>query len=76
MLTPRNTYIALLIVQALHLLHHRLTKTSHQFRGGNLRLCSVHSLVGTAPGVAVYGNTRRVDFGASSWKHLDQKALA
>ena len=26
MLTPRNTYIALLIVQALHLLHHRLTK--------------------------------------------------
>lgn len=26
MLTPRNTYIALLVVQALHLLHHRLTK--------------------------------------------------
>ena len=26
MLTPQNTYFALLIVQALHLLHHRLTK--------------------------------------------------
>jgi hypothetical protein len=25
MLTPQHTYIALLIVQALHLLHHRLT---------------------------------------------------
>lgn len=26
MLTPQMTYIALLVVQALHLLHHRLTK--------------------------------------------------
>ena len=26
MLTPQNTYFALLIVQALHLLHRRLTK--------------------------------------------------
>ena len=26
MLTPQATYIALLVVQALHLLHHRLTK--------------------------------------------------
>ena len=31
MLTPRNTYIALLIVQALHLLHHRLTKRHISF---------------------------------------------
>lgn len=36
----------------------------------------MHSLVDTAPGFAVYGNTRRVDFGASSWKYLDQEALA
>lgn len=26
MLTPQTTYIALLVVQALHLLHHRLAK--------------------------------------------------
>lgn len=26
MLTPQNTYLALLIVQALHLFHHRLAK--------------------------------------------------
>ena len=26
MLTPQNTYLALLVVQALHLLHHRLAK--------------------------------------------------
>lgn len=26
MLTPQNTYLALLVVQALHLFHHRLAK--------------------------------------------------
>jgi hypothetical protein len=26
MLTPQTTYVALLVAQALHLLHHRLTK--------------------------------------------------
>jgi len=31
MLTPENTYIALLVVQALHLLHHRLTKRHISF---------------------------------------------
>lgn len=31
MLTPRDTYIALLIVQSLHLLHHRLTKRHISF---------------------------------------------
>ena len=31
MLTPRTTYIALLVVQALHLLHHRLTKRHISF---------------------------------------------
>ena len=31
MLTPQNTYIALLIVQALHLFHHRITKRHISF---------------------------------------------
>ena len=31
MLTPQATYIALLVVQALHLLHHRLTKRHISF---------------------------------------------
>lgn len=31
MLTPQTTYIALLIVQALHLLHHRITKRHISF---------------------------------------------
>ena len=31
MLTPQNTYLALLIVQALHLLHHRLAKRHISF---------------------------------------------
>lgn len=31
MLTPQNTYIALLVVQALHLLHHRLAKRHISF---------------------------------------------
>lgn len=31
MLTPYNTYLALLIVQALHLLHHRLAKRHISF---------------------------------------------
>ncbi len=31
MFTPQNTYIALLIVQALHLLHHRLSKRHISF---------------------------------------------
>jgi hypothetical protein len=31
MLTPQNTYLALLIVQALHLLHHRITKRHISF---------------------------------------------
>lgn len=31
MLTPQNTYIALLIVQALHLLHHRISKRHISF---------------------------------------------
>jgi len=31
MLTPQTTYIALLIVQALHLLHHRVTKRHISF---------------------------------------------
>lgn len=31
MLTPQNTYIALLAVQALHLLHHRLAKRHISF---------------------------------------------
>lgn len=31
MLTPKTTYIALLVVQALHLLHHRLTKRHISF---------------------------------------------
>lgn len=31
MLTPQSTYIALLVVQVLHLLHHRLTKRHISF---------------------------------------------
>ena len=31
MLTPQNTYIALLLVQALHILHHRLAKRHISF---------------------------------------------
>ena len=31
MLTPQNTYLALLIVQALHLLHHRLARRHISF---------------------------------------------
>ena len=31
MLTPTYTYLALLVVQALHLLHHRLTKRHISF---------------------------------------------
>lgn len=31
MFTPQSTYIALLVVQALHLLHHRLTKRHISF---------------------------------------------
>jgi hypothetical protein len=31
MFTPQKTYIALLVVQALHLLHHRLTKRHISF---------------------------------------------
>lgn len=31
MLTPTNTYFALLLVQAFHLLHHRLTKRHISF---------------------------------------------
>lgn len=31
MLTPQTTYIALLVVQALHLLHHRLAKRHISF---------------------------------------------
>ena len=31
MLNPQNTYIALLLVQALHLLHHRLAKRHISF---------------------------------------------
>ena len=31
MLTPQNTYLALLMVQALHLLHHRLAKRHISF---------------------------------------------
>lgn len=31
MLTPQNTYIALLVVQALHLLHHRLARRHISF---------------------------------------------
>ena len=31
MLSPQNTYLALLIVQALHLLHHRLAKRHISF---------------------------------------------
>jgi hypothetical protein len=31
MLTPQNTYLALLIVQALHILHHRLAKRHISF---------------------------------------------
>ena len=31
MLNPQNTYIALLVVQAFHLLHHRLTKRHISF---------------------------------------------
>jgi hypothetical protein len=34
MLTPQNTYIALLVVQALHLLHHRLAKRHISFAEG------------------------------------------
>ncbi len=30
-MTPQHTYIALLVVQALHLLHHRLTKRHISF---------------------------------------------
>ena len=31
MLTPHTTYVALLVVQALHLLHHRLAKRHISF---------------------------------------------
>jgi len=31
MLNPQNTYVALLVVQALHLLHHRLSKQHISF---------------------------------------------
>ena len=31
MLNPQNTYIALLVVQALHLLHHKLAKRHISF---------------------------------------------
>lgn len=31
MLNPQNTYLALLVVQALHLLHHRLAKRHISF---------------------------------------------
>lgn len=31
MLNPQNTYVALLIIQALHLLHHRIAKRHISF---------------------------------------------
>ncbi|MBA3715004.1 MAG: hypothetical protein H0W76_21525 [Pyrinomonadaceae bacterium] len=31
MLTPQTTYVALLVVQALHLLHHRITRRHISF---------------------------------------------
>ena len=76
MLTPRNTYIALLIVQALHLLHHRITKRHISFAEviSAFVLCVPWWI--PLPALHVYGNTRRVNYGASSRKCLDQKTLA
>lgn len=41
MLTPQATYVALLVVQALHLLHHRLAKRHISFAevGSAVALC-------------------------------------
>ncbi len=67
MLTPENTYIALLVVQALHLLHHRLTKRHISFAEVNFCAGLMRATVGAASGVAADGLSSGPDSCADGW---------
>ncbi len=69
MLTPENTYIALLVVQALHLLHHRLTKRHISFAEVTSALVFMRATLGCAFGVAPDGLSSQSDRCADiGWK--------
>lgn len=51
MLNPQYTYAALLIVQALHLLHHRLAKMTYQLRGSDFGSRTLRSNMGSRSGL-------------------------
>lgn len=76
MLIPRNTYIALLIVQALHLLHHRLTKRHISFAEVISAFVLVCTLVVADAGIAVNGLAYRFDSCPDNWKRLDKETFS
>lgn len=74
MLNPQNTYLALLIVQALHLLHHPC-KTSHQLHGSGFGGRALRPAVGSCSGLVANVRSRNTHRGTNRWQRLDQKAV-
>ena len=76
MLTPQSTYIALLIVQALYLLHHRLAKRHISFAEviSAIVLCVPPWVA--SPGLPADGGAPQLNHRADRRKLLDKKALA
>ena len=66
MLNPQNTYIALLVVQALHLLHHRLAKRHLSIAEVISAVAALHPALGTGSGVVADRCTSSTDYGSSS----------
>ncbi len=77
MLTPQITYFVLLVVQALHLLHHRVTKRHISFAEvvSAVVLC-VPPFAVSLPAWVFMGMHLILNRHSGRWKHLDQETLA
>lgn len=75
MLTPQTTYIALLIVQALHLLYHRLVKRHISF-AEVISALVVRAAVDTCSGCVVDGNSHNAHRRATRRQPMDKEVLA
>ncbi len=73
MLTPQTTYIALLVVQALHLLRHRLTKRHISFAEVVSAIVLCVPPWSPVPAWLLMGRTPRLDRCAGCRKCLDKK---
>lgn len=76
MLNPQNTYIALLVVQAFHLLHHRLAKRHISFAEVVSAVVLCVPPWAPLPGFLLMGAHFESDCSSNSRQRLDKEAVS